>query len=145
MILHHFGVYLSQTNLYQIYLCFKRQSLYKLQQNKLGLNCQINSFIDVANGCRKLISKNFVENFSFNFVYTCHCIQRIFYILASLFFKCIKIIHLNSETSKFNIYYNTWKKRNNHNSRYPANKSFKLHQLQKLYYVKVFIKKNSIM
>ena len=33
----------------------------------------------------------------------------------------------------------------NHNSKYPANKSFKLHQLQKLYYVKVFIKKNSIM
>ena len=91
VILHHFGVYLSQTNLYQIYLCFKRQSLYKLQQNTYGLNCQINSFIDVANGCRKLISKNFVKKLSLNFVYTCHCRHKKFNILTSLFFSLLNM------------------------------------------------------
>ena len=35
----------------------------------LGLNCQINSFIDVANGCRKLISKNFEKKLSLSILY----------------------------------------------------------------------------
>ena len=88
MILHHFGYFLTKINWFQIYMFQKADFTYVSRKyiRSLGLNCQINSFIDVANGCRKLISKNFVENFFSQFCKYVYCAYRTFNILTSFFF-----------------------------------------------------------